>query len=77
MPTLTVIDGVKIQVYSRDHLPPHFHAQYAEDEELIEIETLNTYRGSIPRNKRKKVIEWANNHKSILLQNFTRLNPNL
>lgn len=37
MPTIKIIEGTKIDVYSREHPPPHFHALYAEYEELIEI----------------------------------------
>lgn len=75
MPTIKVIDKVKIDVYSRDHPPPHFHAKYAEHEELIVIETLQTYAGGIPGVQRKKVIAWATNKKEFLLQTFERLNP--
>ncbi len=57
MPTLKIIDGTKIDVYSREHLPPHFHALHAEYEELIEIDTLKTYSGKIPNKQRKKVIK--------------------
>jgi hypothetical protein len=77
MPTIKIIEGTKIDVYSREHPPPHFHAIYAEHEELIEIETLETYAGKIPNNKRKKVVNWAKNNKQILSENFKRLNPDL
>jgi len=75
MPTIKIIDGVKIDVYSREHPPPHFHAIYAEQEELIEIETLKTYTGKIQSNKRDKVIAWAKANKQCLANNFKRLNP--
>ena len=79
MPTLYIIDSIKIDVYSREHLPPHFHALYAEHEILIVIKTLKTYAGSIPNRQYKKIINWAKSEeiKSFLLANFTRLNPNL
>ena len=77
MPTIKIIDAIKIDVYSREHPPPHFHAIYAEYEELIIIETLDTYAGAIPKVQRKKVIEWAENKKGFLLENFSRLNPKL
>lgn len=35
-PAIKIIDAIKIDVYSREHPPPHFHAIYAEYEELIE-----------------------------------------
>ncbi len=77
MPTIKRIDGTKIDVYSREHPPPHFHALYAEHEELIEIETLETYAGKLPSNKRRKVISWAAENQDILTDNFKRLNPDL
>jgi len=77
MPTLKVIDSIKIDVYSREHPPPHFHAIYAEYEELIIIGTLKTYAGQLPKIQRKKVIEWAIQKKEFLLTNFKRLNPRL
>lgn len=77
MPTIKMIDSVKIDVYSRDHLPPHFHAIYAEYEELIEIETLKTYIGKLPVAQRKKVTDWARENKDYLMGIFKQLNPRL
>jgi len=79
MPTIHRIDSIKIDVYSRDHLPPHFHAIYAEHEALLVIKTLEIYEGSLPNTQLKIVREWASDPKvkKILLENFKRLNPNL
>ncbi|MFN5361315.1 MAG: DUF4160 domain-containing protein [Bacteroidota bacterium] len=35
MPTLCIIESLKIEVYAQDHPPPHFHVRYAEYEVLI------------------------------------------
>jgi len=77
MPTISIIDSIKIDVYSREHPPPHSHAIYAEYEELIIISTLETYQGELPKTQRKKVIQWAKGKEDILLENFKRLNPRL
>jgi hypothetical protein len=77
MPTIKIIDSVKIDIYSREHPPPHFHAIYAEFEELIEIESLKTYVGKIPGVQRKKVTDWAKGNKEYLLEAFKQLNPRL
>jgi hypothetical protein len=77
MPTLKIIDSIKIDVYSREHPPPHFHVLFAEFEELIVIETLETYIGYVPASQRKKVIKWAKTEKKLLKENFKRLNPRL
>ncbi len=74
---MKVIDSVKIDVYSREHPPPHFHALYAEYEELIIIESLENYAGRLPITQRKKVIAWAVENKEFLSTNFKRLNPTL
>ena len=75
MPAFKMIDAVKIDLYARDHPPPHFHAIYAEYEELIEIDTLKTIVGMIPKNQRQKVINWAKDHQDFLKQIFNQLNP--
>jgi hypothetical protein len=77
MPTLKIIDSIKIDVYSREHPPPHFHAIYAEYEELIIIESLETYAGKLPISQRKKVIDWAIGKREFLSSNFKLLNPRL
>ena len=77
MPTLKIIDNIKIDIFSREHPPPHFHAKFAEFEELIEINSLETYAGRIPKVQRKKVIDWAVENKKFLLDIFQQLNPRL
>ncbi len=57
MPTLKIIDGIKIDLYSREHPPPHFHAIFAEHEELIIIGSLETYAGYLPLVQRNNVIK--------------------
>lgn len=76
MPCIKIIDSIKIYVYLRDHNPPHFHALYSEHEELIEIKSLNTYTGSIPKSQRKKVIAWAKENSDFIMQKWKEFNPN-
>jgi hypothetical protein len=79
MPTIHTINSIKIDLYSREHLPPHFHALYAEYEILIVIKTLKTYAGEIPKKQYNQLIKWASDKKvqENLLENFYRLNPKL
>lgn len=37
MPTISQFFGIVIQMFWREHAPPHFHALYAEYEALIDI----------------------------------------
>ncbi len=66
MPTYFIIEGVKIELYYRDHNPPHFHARIAEYDAAIIIQTGEIMEGSLPPSKTKIVVEWATNNRDIL-----------
>lgn len=76
-PLLESIDGVKIEIYSREHLPIHIHAKYAEHEALVHITTGEVIRGSLPPKKLRIVQEWLKEDDRYILveQNFYELNP--
>lgn len=74
MPTIHIIDAIKILIYFDDHAPPHFHAEYNEYKELIEINTLESYRGKLPKKQKKKVIKWAKNNQDFLIQKWNDFN---
>lgn len=75
MPTITIIDGVKIEVYPGDHNPPHFHATYGEYEVLIVIKSGKIYAGDLPAKQLKKVLAWGKENKQLLLEKFKYYNP--
>jgi hypothetical protein len=66
MPELSRFYGVQIKMYFDDHQPPHFHAIYAENQAVIEIETLAVIAGDLPSRALGLVIEWASLHRSEL-----------
>ena len=68
MPTFFIIDGIKVDFYYNDHLPPHFHAIYAEYEELIDINKIETLQGKLPTKQHKKIIKWAKKNQDTLLE---------
>lgn len=74
MPIVKTIGSITIHVYIFDHPPPHFHAKYVEYEELIVIETLETYSGNLPSKQRKKVIKWATDNKGFLIVKWNEVN---
>lgn len=75
MPTLTTIDGVKIECFSGDHPPPHIHASYSGYEVLVIIETAEIYEGDMPNKKKKIAQEYVNENSEKLLALFNALNP--
>ena len=64
-------------MYFRDHAPPHFHALYQDTEILIEIDTLEVIRGSLPRRALGLVLDWAELHRSELKENWKRAQQHL
>ena len=76
MPTISAFYGILIQMFWNDHAPPHFHALYAEYEVLIDIHTLEVVRGTMPRRALALVLEWAFQHRTELLEDWTLCEKN-
>ena len=72
MPTISRFFGITIRMYFGDHAPPHFHAQYAEDEALIRIDDRSLVEGRLPRRALALVREWAALHALELTENWDR-----
>jgi len=66
MPTISVFYGIVIQMFWREHGPPHFHALYAEHEAVIDLRDFRVIRGSLPRRAMALVLEWAADHRDEL-----------
>lgn len=70
MPTIGAFYGLIIQMYFKDHAPPHFHAIYGEHEALIAIGTLEVIGGQLPRRALALALEWAQEHRGELLEDW-------
>ena len=70
MPTISVFYGIVIQMFWKDHAPPHFHALYGEYEAQIEIRTLRIVVGELPRRALELVLDWAELHQAELLADW-------
>ena len=76
MPILSTFYGILIQMFWKDHPPPHFHAVYAEHEALIDIQTLAVIQGGLPRRALALVLEWAQVHQAELLEDWQLCSQN-
>ncbi|MHB1756797.1 MAG: DUF4160 domain-containing protein [Leptospirillum sp.] len=70
MPTLSVFYGIVIQMFWRDHAPPHFHALHAEFEVLIDIRTMEVIEGDFPGRALAMVLEWTTEHRKELMEDW-------
>lgn len=48
MPVISSFYGILIKMYFGDHMPPHFHAEYAEFFAQISIKDLGILEGYLP-----------------------------
>ena len=78
MPTVALIDGIKLEIFYRDHPPPHLHASSAEYELLVRIDDGTVYEGELPKRLQRKVLDYVNdpeNRKELLKlwQEFSKI----
>jgi Domain of unknown function (DUF4160) len=66
MPTVAIVDGIKIQFYWDDHMPAHFHAEYGEYRSQFSIDKLRMINGYIPNPQYRKVVAWAKSRRGQL-----------
>jgi hypothetical protein len=53
-----------------DHAPPHFHALYGEHEAIVDIRTLEVIEGGLPRRAMALMLEWAQEHRTELIEDW-------
>jgi hypothetical protein len=68
MPTIAIVAGVKIMVYYNDHLPPHFHANFADYKSQISMNDGRLLEGKLPPSKLATIEKWTIDHREELLQ---------
>ena len=70
MPEISRFFGIIIGMFFNEHNPPHFHARYGEFQAEIEIQTLHIIEGDLPRRAKALVLEWAEEHREELMENW-------
>ena len=73
MPEISRFFGIIIRMYFDDHMPPHFHAIYGDNEAQVGIQPIALLRGELTRRAESMVIEWAALHQQELMENWNRL----
>lgn len=70
MPTICMFRGIKIYINYKDHLPPHFHAEYGEYNCCITIEDIELLNGLMPNKQIKMLFGWAALHQEELTEEW-------
>lgn len=74
MPRISQFFGILIYMYYNDHMPPHFHAKWAEYEAIMLICTSSAkssvYVGNLPQSQLDLVLRWTELHCQELTDNW-------
>jgi hypothetical protein len=69
MPTISRFYGIVIFMNYNDHLPPHFHARYQDQEIIVEVES-GLVQGKMSRRALRMVLEWSEKYQEELMRNW-------
>ena len=70
MPEICRFYGMIIALYYNEHNPPHFHVKYGDFMAEIDITTLTILSGELPKRAKALVLEWADDHRAELLEDW-------
>lgn len=76
MPTVTLFDGIKLEMFANDHNPPHVHVKYAEHKCLLTIQSATVCAGSMPIKQLRKASIYVENHRESLMNLWHLLQSN-
>lgn len=72
MPRIAYFLGIAVDMYYRDHAPPHVHVLYQGYEALLAIEDARVLRGKLPPTAMLVVRRWMILRRAALLANWQR-----
>ncbi len=70
MPEISRFYGIIIAMYYNEHNPPHFHVKYGDYKAEVDIRTLQILVGELPKRAKSLVLEWADEHREELIQDW-------
>lgn len=68
------LDGLKIEIFSREHPPPHFRVSYAGDTANFSIKDCTHLNGTLEKWHRT-IRKWHEEHKQDLIAAWDRTRP--
>jgi hypothetical protein len=71
MPEISRFYGIIVFINYRDHLPPHFHARYQDQEVTVEMQT-GVVKGEMSRRALRMLFEWSEKYQAELMENWER-----
>lgn len=72
MPVIATFFGIIVTINFFDHAPPHIHARHGGLKALFDIRTGSVIAGGLSRRETQYVVDWINQHRDELMQNWER-----
>lgn len=72
MPKIKEHLGLSFYIYLQDHLPPHVHVIYGDNQLKINIETGEVISGYLPPKKRKLACKIIAENKELFIREFIK-----
>ena len=69
------VKGLKIEIYSNEHPPPHFHVKSPNIDVSFDIENCDLLKGSIDSGDKKKIKFWHMHAKPLLIEAWDSTRP--
>jgi len=69
------VDGLKIEIFSNEHPPPHFHVKSPNIDASFSIEDCRKLNGNIERGDLKKIEYWHKHSKVLLIKHWNESRP--
>ena len=69
------VNGLKIEIYSNEHPPPHFHVKSPNVNASFDIKNCNIIEGKIDNKDLRKIQYWHNHAKETLIEVWNSTRP--
>ena len=76
MPEISRFYGIIIAMFAKDHLPPHFHARYGDENAYFSIEKGELLEGKMSRRAIRLIQDWSELHRNELMYNWNESQKN-
>jgi len=65
--TVSLVNGVTIKVYIKDHPPPHVHAIHAGRSAKINLDPIEVVASSLAPAEERNTVDWVRSHQTAFL----------
>lgn len=69
------LDGLRIEIYSNEHPPPHFHVRSPNVDAVFRIDDCKHLEGKVRPNDYKKILHWFQNARPVLIEAWDSSRP--